>query len=91
MKAYQNEVCEHALARKLIDRMEATYRRGDMQAKRAWLMADRPQYCGIITIRGSCKTLTWEPRASRRRSSKMRAESPLPGKAGRFYKNLTRQ
>ena len=46
--AYPNEVCEHALAHKLVDRVEAAYRRGDMLLKRASLMADWSQYCGMI-------------------------------------------
>ena len=40
------EVCEHALAHKLLDKVEEAYQRGDLLAKRARLMADWSQYCG---------------------------------------------
>ena len=46
--AYPWEVCEHALAHKLSDNVEAAYQRGDLLAKRARLMADWAQYCGAI-------------------------------------------
>ena len=46
--AYPTEVCEHALAHKLADKVEAAYQRGDMLVKRASLMADWSQYCGMI-------------------------------------------
>lgn len=44
--AYPREVCEHALAHKLADGVEAAYQRGDLLAKRARLMADWARYCG---------------------------------------------
>jgi len=44
--AHPWEVCEHALAHKLSDNVEAAYQRGDLLAKRARLMADWAQYCG---------------------------------------------
>jgi integrase len=40
------EVCEHALAHKLADKVEAAYQRGDLLVKRARLMADWSRYCG---------------------------------------------
>ena len=43
--AHPWEVCEHALAHKLPDKVEAAYQRGDLLAKRARLMADWSQYC----------------------------------------------
>ncbi|ARU05569.1 integrase [Comamonas serinivorans] len=43
---YPREVCEHALAHKLADGVEAAYQRGDLLAKRAGLMADWASYCG---------------------------------------------
>lgn len=46
--AYPREVCEHALAHKLADGVEAAYQRGDLLAKRARLMADWARYCGIV-------------------------------------------
>ena len=47
--AYPREVCEHALAHKLPDRVEAAYQRGDLLVKRARLMADWAQYCVTLT------------------------------------------
>jgi len=46
--AYPREVCEHALAHKLADKIEAAYQRGDMLAKRARMMSDWARYCGTI-------------------------------------------
>jgi integrase len=46
--AYPWEVCEHALAHKLGDKVEAAYQRGDLLAKRTRLMADWARYCGTI-------------------------------------------
>lgn len=46
--AYPREVCEHALAHKLADGVEAAYQRGDLLAKRARLMADWASYCGQV-------------------------------------------
>lgn len=43
--AYPREVCEHALAHKLADGVEAAYQRGDLLLKRAGLMADWVKYC----------------------------------------------
>ena len=49
--AHPREVCEHALAHKLLDKVEEAYQRGDLLAKRARLMADWAQYCGTIQKR----------------------------------------
>jgi integrase len=46
--SYPREVCEHALAHKLADGVEAAYQRGDLLEKRAHLMADWAKYCGIV-------------------------------------------
>ena len=46
--AYPREVCEHALAHRLPDKVEAAYQRGDMLVKRTGLMSDWARYCGII-------------------------------------------
>jgi integrase len=46
--AYPREVCEHALAHKLPDKVEAAYQRGDLLAKRARLMSDWSLYCGTL-------------------------------------------
>jgi len=43
--AYPREVCEHALAHRLADGVEAAYQRGDLVAKRAGLMSDWANYC----------------------------------------------
>lgn len=43
--SYPREVCEHALAHKLADGVEAAYQRGDLLVKRAGLMADWASYC----------------------------------------------
>lgn len=53
--AYPREVCEHALAHKLADGVEAAYQRGDLLAKRARLMADWARYCG--TIQGNAENV----------------------------------
>ena len=42
---YPREVCEHALAHRLADGVEAAYQRGDLLLKRAALMADWARYC----------------------------------------------
>ncbi len=43
--AFPREVCEHALAHKLPDRVEAAYRRGDLLDKRVLLMQAWSDYC----------------------------------------------
>ncbi len=43
-----NEVAEMALAHSIKDKTEAAYRRGDLFAKRAKLMADWAAYCALI-------------------------------------------
>lgn len=45
---YPRQVCEHALAHKLPDSVEAAYLRTDFLAKRTQLMADWARYCGIV-------------------------------------------
>ena len=42
---YPREVCEHALAHRLADGVEAAYQRGDLLTKRAGLMSDWANYC----------------------------------------------
>ena len=44
--AFTREVCEHALAHSLPDRVEAAYRRGDLLDKRVALMQTWADYCG---------------------------------------------
>ena len=43
--AHSWEVCEHALAHRLPDKVEEAYQRGDLLAKRARLMSDWAQFC----------------------------------------------
>lgn len=51
--AYPREVCEHALAHKLADGVEAAYQRGDLLAKRALLMSDWGRFCGQSASRAA--------------------------------------
>jgi integrase len=44
--AFSREVCEHALAHGLPDKVEAAYRRGDLLEKRVVLMQAWADYCG---------------------------------------------
>jgi integrase len=43
--AFSREVCEHALAHGLPDKVEAAYRRGDLLEKRVILMQAWAEYC----------------------------------------------
>jgi integrase len=45
--SFAREVCEHALAHSLPDRVEAAYRRGDLLEKRVMLMQAWANYCGV--------------------------------------------
>ena len=42
---FPREVCEHALAHRLPDKVEAAYRRGDLLTKRTELMHAWAEYC----------------------------------------------
>ena len=46
--SFPREVCEHALAHSLPDKIEAAYRRGDLIEKRALLMQAWYDYCATI-------------------------------------------
>lgn len=46
--SFPREVCEHALAHSLPDKVEAAYRRGDLLEKRVMLMQAWASYCGTI-------------------------------------------
>ena len=46
--SFPREVCEHALAHSLPDKIEAAYRRGDLIEKRALLMQAWSDYCAAI-------------------------------------------
>jgi integrase len=43
--AFPREVCEHALAHSLPDKVEAAYRRGDLLTKRIELMRALAEHC----------------------------------------------
>lgn len=45
--SFSREVCEHALAHSLPDKVEAAYRRGDLLDKRVKLMQAWCDYCGL--------------------------------------------
>jgi integrase len=45
--SFSREVCEHALAHSLPDKVEAAYRRGDLLEKRVVLMQAWADYCGV--------------------------------------------
>jgi len=57
---YPNPVVEMALAHAIGDKVEASYRRGDLFAKRVRLMANWAKYCGtkpgdtakVLTLQG---------------------------------------
>lgn len=46
--SFPREVCEHALAHSLPDKVEAAYRRGDLIEKRTMLMQAWGAYCGKV-------------------------------------------
>ncbi len=48
---YPREVCEHVLAHKLPDEVEATYLRGAYLEKRKGLMADWAKFCSMLFTR----------------------------------------
>lgn len=45
--SFPREVCEHALAHSLPDKVEAAYRRGDLLDKRVALMQAWCEFCGV--------------------------------------------
>ncbi len=46
--SFSREVCEHALAHSLPDKVEAAYRRGDLLEKRVMLMQAWADYCSVM-------------------------------------------
>jgi integrase len=50
--AYPREVCEMALAHSIPNKVEASYRRGDLLEKRRRLMEEWARYCGGLPQRG---------------------------------------
>lgn len=51
--SFPREVCEHALAHSLPDKVEAAYRRGDLIEKRTLLMRAWADYCGTVQVAAS--------------------------------------
>jgi integrase len=47
--SFPREVCEHALAHSLLDKVEAAYRRGDLIEKRTMLMQAWSDYCAVVS------------------------------------------
>ncbi len=56
--AFPREVCEHALAHSLPDKVEAAYRRGDLLEKRILLMQAWAKYCAQPAAETSAATVT---------------------------------
>jgi integrase len=54
---FPSEVAEMALAHAVSNKVEAAYRRGDLLAKRARLIADWGEFCGRDTVAGAVVTL----------------------------------
>jgi integrase len=48
--SFPREVCEHALAHSLPDKVEAAYRRGDLIEKRTLLMQAWADYCAVVPV-----------------------------------------
>lgn len=48
--SFPREVCEHALAHSLPDKVEAAYRRGDLIEKRKVLMQVWADYCATVPV-----------------------------------------
>lgn len=55
--SFSREVCEHALAHKLPDKVEEAYQRGDLLAKRAVLMQAWSDYCAATPTAASVSTI----------------------------------
>lgn len=55
--AFPREVCEHALAHSLPDKVEAAYRRGDLIEKRVLLMQAWADYCATIPVAAKVKPI----------------------------------
>lgn len=51
--SFPREVCEHALAHSLPDKVEAAYRRGDLIEKRTLLMQAWADYCAKSAVDAS--------------------------------------
>lgn len=56
--AFPREVCEHALAHSLPDKVEAAYRRGDLIEKRVLLMKAWADYCAKPATEGVAAVVT---------------------------------
>lgn len=55
--AFPREVCEHALAHSLPDKVEAAYRRGDLIEKRVLLMQAWADYCATMPTTAKVKPI----------------------------------
>jgi integrase len=55
--SFPREVCEHALAHSLPDKVEAAYRRGDLIEKRKVLMQVWADYCARVPVSGNVAQL----------------------------------
>lgn len=66
--AFPREVCEHALAHSLPDKVEAAYRRGDLIEKRVLLMKAWADYCAKPATEAALAMVT--PIRGKRKSSK---------------------
>lgn len=54
---FSREVCEHALAHKLPDKVEEAYQRGDLLAKRVVLMQAWSDFCAVVPVTASVSTI----------------------------------
>jgi integrase len=59
--SFPREVCEHALAHSLPDKVEAAYRRGDLIEKRTLLMQAWADYCAIIPVKDNVTQIRGKP------------------------------
>lgn len=55
--SFSREVCEHALAHKLPDKVEQAYQRGDLLAKRALLMQAWSDFCAVVPVSATVTSL----------------------------------
>jgi len=62
--SFSREVCEHALAHSLPDKVEAAYRRGDLLEKRVMLMQTWADYCQTISAAGTVSSMTIQGQAA---------------------------
>lgn len=63
---FPREVCEHALAHSLPDKVEAAYRRGDLIDKRVQLMKAWADYCAKPVVEASVTPISSKRKAAKR-------------------------